>query len=150
MDPIKKPSDEGTAPFNMALFTLEKIHNLLKMIAMVSAGLEQETNQLLGQGKAQHIKCKLVKQLYIQCVPLLDPIKNKQWKVDMLKRIREIKPLLGKRIDRFGKFTGSFESFSSNIEDELDDVVIEIQERLQEEKYFMPPKNDPRFSWKQD
>lgn len=142
--------DSGTAPFNMALFTLEKIHNILKLIIMVSSGYDENENPI-SSGKAQHLKYSLIRQLYVQSIPLLDPVKNKEWKKEMWEKIKNINLKWKQIIDTSrSKIVGYSELATKDNEILFDEIIIEIQERLQEEKYFMPPKDDPKYSWKQD
>lgn len=142
---------EPGAVFNMAISTLEKIHNILRNIAMVSVGftIDSEETTLMDPGKSQHIKYRLVNQLFIQSIPLIDSNKYEDWKNDMKDRIRRIVPRYGARYSDC-KQVGSFEVFVPEIEFELDDIVIEIQEQLQKEGYFMPSKHDPKYGWRQD
>lgn len=144
--------DDLSAPFNLALATLEKMHNILKLISLASSGYSHdEDGNLTGMsaGEAQHLKVKLVKQLFIQSIPLFDKNTN-EWQDKMLNRIRTIKPLFRTRYTFNGHKSipsGIIEIYSQVIDDELDDITIEIQRELQQERYFMPSKADPRFSW---
>jgi len=141
--------DRSSAPFNMALATLEKIQGILKSIVIASSGHLDEGDKVVTPGDSQLMKYRLVNQLYVQSTPLFDPEKTKEWKPEMKERIRNINLDIGKRYLN-KKVVGRFVVYSQEIEIELDDITIEIQEKLQAEGYFMPPKNDARFSWKQE
>ena len=146
-----KEEDRSSAPFNMALFTLEKIHNILKLIAYTSAGLTNEEargKDFLYPGRAQHTKYRLVRQLFIQSIPLINHKKNPKYKEYMGKRIKKIKLTVGNLINSQKQIVGITPGYSQSVDDELDNIMIEIQQKLQEEGYFMPPKSDPRFGWK--
>lgn len=142
--------DRTGAPFNMALATLEKVNNILKQIANVSVLFisDDQGSSELSPGKAQHMKYRLVKQLFIQSVPLFDTKKYEAFMHDILKDIRSIKLKYGNRYQN-NRIIGKFEVFDQSVEDELDNITMDVQAELQKEGYFMPPKSDPRFSWKQ-
>lgn len=144
--------DRSTAPFNMALKTLEKIHNILIQIALVSViPTPTDMNYNLALGKAQHAKYALVRQLYIQSIPLFDKKQTAEWKIEMNQGIRDLKKdLITASVYNNGKIIGMEERYSHEMDEILDDVTIEIEETLQDEGYFMPPKDDVRFSWKQE
>lgn len=139
------------APFNMAIATLMKIHGVTKGIVVASAfSPESEDDaRFLFPGKAQHTKYRLVKQFFVQSVPLLDQKKTTEWQEEMLNRIWEIKPKIGERVSG-KKIVGHYPIYDEQIERELDRITIEIEKKLQEEGYFMPPKSDVRYSWRQD
>jgi len=142
-----------TAPFNMALKTLEKVHNILVAIEKSSVyySNDGEVTILFKPGQAQHIKYRLVRQLFIQSIPLFDRKRDdtQDWITEMGTRIKEVQLIYGNRFYD-NKLVGKFEGFNQDIDDELDDIVIEISQQLQIEGYFMPPKDDARFSWKQN
>lgn len=141
-------SFEASAPFNFALGTLEKIHNILVKITNISALYSIESD--MSEAEAQHIKYNLVRQLFIQATPLYNKEKHKTWKSDTYKELKKIKEEL-KFVQQFnqGKLIGHRALFDPIINDKLDDITIEVQEKLQEEGYFMPSKKDPRFMFKQ-
>lgn len=127
------------APFNFALATLMRINNIIELIGRVN---------LMGEERSQFIKLDLIRQLYIQSIPLI----NKQDKKDALKKkIDELKLPEPKKIyDLNGTFVRYEVVFDNKSEAELDKLEVEIQEALQAEgAYFMPSKHDPRFAWKQ-
>lgn len=140
--------DRSSAPFNMALATLEKIQGILKSIVVISSGHLDDDDKFLTPGKSQHMKYRLVNQLFVQCIPLFDKKKTEEWKPEMLARIRNVKLKVGNKYSN-RRVVGNFAAYDEDVEQELDDIIMEIQERLQDEGYFMPPKNDARFSWKQ-
>ncbi len=127
---------ESSAPFNMALATLERINNILKNLSQIPFNVDNPFVAL-------QLKIKLTKQLYLASVPLISDvtIKNKLRKQsDSLERLYEIKwnPVKKKKMC----------SYSKEGERITENVIQNIQEALQKEKYFMPPKSDPRYSWK--
>ncbi len=145
--PTPSGDDRSTAPFNMALFTLEKIHNILKHIVNASIVVDERVTA----GQIQHMKYRLVRQLFIQSITLIDRKKegNKEWKKGMAIRIKVVQLYFGEKT-RGEQIVGNFQAYNQDTEDELDDITIDIQERLQDEGYFMPPKDDPRHSWKHE
>lgn len=140
----------SSAPFNMALFTLQKIHNILRMITTISSTyiIDEEGEKFLAPGKSQHLKYKLVKQLYIQAIPLFDKKTTGEWKKETLKKIRAVSLKVGGRYMN-KKLVARFPCYEDKIDNELDDLTIEIQEKLQDEGYFMPPKTDIRHLWRE-
>jgi len=144
-----KLQDKGTAPFNMALNTLEKVHNILKQIVLVSSGyFIERSGEDLTPGKAQHVKYRLVRQLFIQSIPLFDKETTKDWVEKMRKKLWQIKPTISNNY-KDNVVVSQFESYSEKLNDDLDDITIDIQAQLQLEGYFMPPKDDLRFTWKE-
>lgn len=145
--------DRTSAPFNMALFTLEKIHNILKKIAEVSVLIITDSDSAafsLSPGNSQHMKYRLVRQLFIASIPLLDTKKTSEWQEKTADKLFDIRRSLvygNKYLNN--KIVGRFEAFNEDVEDILDDLVVEIEQKLQKEGYFMPDKRDPRFSWKE-
>ena len=129
---------EGSAPFNMALATLERVNNILREITEISVG------EYGGNIQCFYAKLKLVKQLFLASIPLID---NKEEKDKLQKEIFKLNQMFGVKYDARSQKRRL--TCYKEIDTELDYVIIKIQEVLQKEKYFMPPKNDPRFSWKQ-
>ncbi len=135
-DSYKKPDDIG-APFNMAVASLMRIHDILKLITKYSMS---SFNTSLPPGPIQHMKYRLVRQLYVQSVPLMKKESKKPIKdtLNSIKLSREVTP--SKNVT---------ELYDHKVEMELDDCICEIEEALQVQGYFMPPKSDPRHSWKE-
>lgn len=142
--------DQQGAVFNMAIAQLQMLNGILKNIAMLgSVYFESGSEEELSPGKAQHIKYRWVRQLFIQSTPLLDIKTDAEWKKTTYEKVKNVKLTFLKKC-RNNEVVGYVESYNSEIENLLDDIVMEIQERLQCHKYFMPPKNDVRFAWSQD
>jgi len=140
------------AVFNMALSRLELLHGIAKQIVTISTfHLEDfENPSPLTEGQAQHLKARLVRQLFIQSVPLLDPVKDKDWKKEMNESTETILAKLKFiKVFKEQQHIGNKEQFDIIIETLLDKFTMEIQEKLQEHKYFMPSKSDPRKGWEQ-
>jgi len=140
---ITTPNPNESAPFNMAINCLMRIADMIKALGQVSAGFAMgeihEGQNYLG------IKYMLVRQLYIQAIPLLVQPEEKEIQ-DMLNKIKLPKPI--NKSNSSGSDAKCVYPYSLDIENSLDNVVIAIQNALQKHGYFMPPKNDPRFSWK--
>ena len=116
------------APFNMALSTLESIRKHIDAIAHISNVTAD--GKILSLGEVQYAKLRMVEQLLVLVSPLLKKEQNKKIR-DALKEIKLEK------------------GFSPLVEQNLNDLVILTQVEMQIEKYFMPPKSDPRVGWKQ-
>lgn len=138
-----QPAPAESAPFNMAINCLMRIADMIKAIGQVSAGFAlgemQEGQNYLG------IKYMLVRQLYIQAIPLLVQPDEKEIS-DKINKIKLPKPI--NKSNSSGGDAKCVYPYNIEVENQLDNVVIDIQNSLQAHGYFMPPKNDPRFSWK--
>jgi len=121
------------AKFNMALDTLKRLGNILFEIKQLSFN-----DEFTDSGK-QIIKINLVKQFFLQSSPLLPKTIVGEFK----KEILNLKP----KMIRIGEkssygavnFIGSEPAFNWVLEIRLDELLIELQGKLQEQKYFMPP-----------
>lgn len=136
----KKPFEEGSAPFNMALDTLRRLGTILENIKEINADIS------IPQAKAQEVKLNFIKSFYINATPLLN-----EKVIEKFKSVLELRPVEAIVLDSVTKRNkGKRKIFDYDLEVKLDKVLVDLQQALQKEKYFMPPKNDPRFSWKQD
>lgn len=133
-DSYKKQDDIG-APFNMAVASLMRIHDILKDITKYSMS---SFNTNMPPGPIQHMKYRLVRQLYVQSVPLM---KNDD-KGPLVKELDSIQ--LKREVTPTGVVT---ELYDHEVEKKLDQLICKIEEALQVQGYFMPPKSDPRFGW---
>ena len=140
VEPKIKHKESTSAPFNMALNTLERLGKILEEIKQVSV----TPSDVLSGGDIQHIKFRLVKQFWIQSVPLM----SKGQKEEIQKKFNEIKLNFVPKV--INKHIADYvPSFSPKAEQELDEIIILVQEKLQDQKYFMPPKSDPKVAWRQ-
>lgn len=131
-----------SAPFNMAIDTLQRIANIIDKLSAVSSGIFQVEN-------INQVKFNLLTQLFIQCVPLLKEADEADIKAKLKALKAEIKP--PKIVhDDSGLIKGRMYIDNPQIEDSINDIEILIQNCLQKEGYFMPPKADPRYSWKRN
>lgn len=157
MEKFEKYSEDKQgqgAPFNLALATLEKLSNMTKSYYAVSTGfsIDNENIPAMTKGQAQHQQYRILRQIFIQSVPLFDPKKHQIWKNETKKKIFSMsnKLKVGSKVDTIrNKTTGYYEAFNPELENELDEIFLEILEKLQEKGYFMPSKSDPRYGWKQ-
>ena len=130
--------DEGSAPFNMALATLERVNDILKQISISSV-------TILDLNNRNYVKYKLLKELYQTSVPLID---NKDTKDNLRKKINKMPSDHFKK--RVNQVTKSWKLIcKTDTEDTIDELVEEIQEALQLSRYFMPSKHDPKFGWRE-
>jgi hypothetical protein len=131
VDEYDMPQEE--AKFNMALDTLQRLGEILRQVKNVSISPELE------QGLKQRTKLILLKQFFIQASPLLDS-KNKDALSKGVFKIQENKQrVIGKTS---GKFLGYQTTYNPDLEDEIDLMFIKLQDELQKQKYFMPPKDE--------
>ena len=113
------------AKFNMALATLQRLDTLLKEYSRISI-------QPIYNSETQMIKYKILRQIYLTTIPLLD-----------LDDSKEIK----KKIDaiQFKKKTENPDTFifSAEIDFKMDEILIDLQIVLQNKgKHFMPLAED--------
>lgn len=161
VEEMQRSYEPAKAVFNMGISTLEKVHDILRAIIRVSAGLGSDnTLEVLPYGTAQHVKHRLIIQLFIQSAPLLNQkkgfkaklttVKNEtmEWIDAMRDRIYNIELKWNKKEFDDGRITYS-EGYSAEIEKELNNITLDIQLKLQQEGYFMPRRDDARYAWKE-
>ncbi|MBA7491755.1 hypothetical protein ES702_02303 [subsurface metagenome] len=135
-----KKIDETGAVFNMAIKTLEGINDILSEISMCSSAVDPSIPYEI----ILYRKYKLIKQLFSRSIPLIN---DKKAKDDLKIRVKMLKFLFRNITDGRSHITKL--ACSDNADEILDDAIQSIQETLQKEKYFMPQKFDPRYSWKE-
>jgi len=123
--------EEVKAPFNMALSTLEALRKILSDIKQISVDpyLTIETKQTL--------KIYLLKRFYVDSSPLLEDNIVEKYKNILNIKPKEI-PIISKENSQL---TGKNKViFDFELEVTLDKHLINLQQELQKEKYYMPPK----------
>ncbi|MHA2019063.1 MAG: hypothetical protein ACTSXY_12415 [Promethearchaeota archaeon] len=140
---IKDIEQQSSAPFNMAVATLMRLDAILTDIKnIVREGLSK--NSRLQLVEAQRIKYNLVKQFFIQAIPLL-----RKDDIESLKKDLEGVSFNTKELSEIEKRKVAT-SYSPKLENKMNDFLMEIQLKLQASgNYFMPPKGDPKYSWKE-
>jgi|TARA_Y100000034_G_scaffold50592_1_gene62314 hypothetical protein len=126
-------SDEK-APFNMAIATLERLSDILREINKVE-------QSLLPLNKKQEHKVYLVRQFYIQSVPLLTENQREKTK-DILDLLPIKKQIILNSAGSRSKEGGMEIIYDLELEKKLNEALIKVQVCLQDEKYFMPPRRD--------
>lgn len=137
-----KNLEQNSAPFNMALDTLKRLSDIFREFTQISMDLTIPDN--LRQSK----KISLVKSFFLNAAPLLqeDKVREFQPQVFSLK-CKEVK-VVSRTEGKEDKVSGFRIMFDQELNDKVDNLILEISLALQKEKYFMPPKTDPRFGWK--
>jgi len=130
------------APFNMAVATLMRLDSILTDIKNVAMqGLSKESK--INLPEAQRIKLNLIRQFFIQAIPLL-----KEEDIETLKT--KLKGMVPKGLDNKNRREKIGNSYSSFAEEKMNDFIMEVQLKLQSSgNYFMPPKGDVRYGWKE-
>lgn len=145
------PVDHTTEhKFNLGLSTLEEIHEILKEIRKITINIKDNNTmqQIMPQGKAQHMKYRLSKQLLVRSSPLLKGENTKELNGKICKiKIGWRRGGLGGQIFKSDSNApipdGCFEIYYPSIDRDLDDFIIEIQSKLQKiGKSFMPNKGE--------
>jgi len=127
---------QSSAPFNMAISTLESIRDTLMKIRDVSC------EPLLSQEHRQLMKVQLTRQLFLLSSPLLseEVVKKYRERFDNIKLIK--KKILKTYSGNLTKTNEQKIIYSEELDIECDAFSLDIQRELQKEKYFMPPKRD--------
>ena len=122
---------EEKAPFNSALDLLERLSNLLTYITKV------KQNVFLDRSLKQGFVLELVKDYYMQSIPLLSSDARKD-----LKLVLDLKQKEAVGIDKLGRRTqGKKLVYSEELEVQMNEILINVQMNLQDVgKYFMPPR----------
>lgn len=132
----ERKEDIENAPFNLANATLENINLILRNIALVNMAEEKE-------GKAQHIKAKLIRQLFVSSCVLTE---DEEWKGYMKNKTQiALNSLIIKNVSGNGRDYKTREIFYPALEMELDNIVLEIQEIIRKGGYFIPKKNNIKW-----
>ncbi len=126
MDELEKTR----APFNMALSTLEKLQNVLVELTRFSVSGNQNE------------KYRLTLQFHIQAIPIIFKKESMKRMEELKKKLRELRPSKIIYRDGYGNTTRIEPNFVQELDFKLDDIIQEIQVLLQDEGYFMPPKED--------
>lgn len=126
-------SQETKAPFNMALSTLEALRLILLHIEKV------DMDPSLPDEIKQKMKLSLLKRFYVDSAPLL-PDK-------VVKNYKAILQLIPKELQIVDHHTSKLTKKMKLVYDPQLDIVInesllKLQQELQKEKYYMPPKKD--------
>lgn len=129
---------DSSAPFNMALATLERVNDILRDISQISdSGLDPVTSNW--------VRYKKLKDLFQASIPL---IPDKKTKEELRMEINGLIKLFGSSYNVVNRKRVA--SCKMDTEDILNYTIDKVQESLQVEKYFMPSKSDPKFGWKAD
>lgn len=135
----------GSAPFNMAIATLMRLDSILNIIKTNSA--------LYGDASKGGVAVKLndINNFYIQATPLLSKEKKESTEIKIGKEtyagLNALRLDIKDRIEKWQRlgFESQIDSKrSKGFSNELDEFLILVQEKLQEDGYFMPPSKDPR------
>ena len=130
-----------TAPFNAALNTLERITNLINLIGMYKLKAVEGD---MTQGVAMHARWEALKQLFIQACPLLKDENEVKIKTVM----DAVNKLPTKTIQNSGgAVIKQQQLYDPEIDKAIDAIEMQIENFLQAEGFFMPPKRDIGTSW---
>jgi len=135
--------DSNGAPFNMAISTLMRLSEILTDITKLSTMFDFSAETRQG------MKVNLIKQFFSQATPLLKPEAVKEFMEQVLNLKSVAKPLYIRK-GSYANLKGAQVVYSPELEIQLDTIIINLQIKLQEQGYFMPPKNDPRYSFSRE
>lgn len=142
MDDIN--TNAAAAPFNNAIDCLMKISDIITKIQRVSTEYVLYTDIpgiRLSSGQAQHIKHRLIRMLIIRAAPLM----SENARIESRKKIMTIKTEYSITYDKVGKRQTRKETYSEEIDLQMDALIFYIVTDLQDKgKYYMPPRDDPR------
>ncbi len=138
-----KPREDNTAPFNMAIARLMSLSKTLDDVRDIYSHPE------IPNEHKQQLKINLLRKFYIDASALL-----KEDVVEKHKAILDLKPktipIINSSYGTSTRVQGKKVIFDFELEKELDNYFIKIQRELSSKGIFMPPKNDPKFAWRQD
>lgn len=124
-DLIREEEEKGEAKFNFAVSSLQRIHELLRSIAL----LENKIGNTMQPNEYQISKKHLLKQLLVQSYVLMDDGDRE----DIKKKVYDINL----------KFNSSKEvTYSNKLNDEMNDCLIDIQESMQKKGSFFTQKKE--------
>lgn len=130
-------SDEEEAKFNMAIDTLKRLGKILAQIRDLTFVY------YLDDSVKQKMKIELTKQFFIQASPLLPEDYVNEKKGEIIKLKPKYIPVI--KIGNYNKPSeknGSAISFSWELDNFVDLLLIEIEMKMQEkDKYFKIPKD---------
>ena len=118
----------------MAIATLMRINEIF--FKLQDAAL-LVTNEGGNKSEALSIKITLAKQLYIQSVPLLN--EKDEARLKPLMMALKVRKIVTKGEPSKRK---TILVYDEAMDKQVDDFIIDVQNALQGEGYFMPPKND--------
>jgi len=129
---------EIEAPFNMAIATLKRLDLILIQIRQLHSQYTPDSNI------KQKAHIDLVKQFYLNAIPLFDVEKEKE-KEDGKKSMKELgKEILELNMERKSKISNGNQSvgeiYSYDKEIRLNEIMVDLQFRLK--RFFMPGKKN--------
>ncbi len=129
------------APFNMAIATLKRLDEILVEIKTASS------MTVLDPVISQSIKINLVRQFFLNAIPLLEEKDIKRFR----KTIFSLRETKRKKISNsaYGESkVGEMVSvYDYRMDLYLDNILVEVQLALQKNRFFMPSSNNPRYGW---
>lgn len=135
--------DQLTAPFNSAIDCLMRMGDILRDIC------NNDANSNLPDEIKQKNKVARVRDFYVCANALLKAEVMDKYKERVEKLQHLSKPVIRNNAGVMKRTTEKKIEFSYELDNELNEILVLIQRDMAEEGLFMPPKNDPRFSWKQ-
>ncbi len=126
---VSDETNSGTAPFNMALSSLERLNKILIDIMKFSA----VRNPVM--------KYQLALSFHNQAVPLIKKTPGREKMKELKTKLRKVKLQKVVYWNRNVQTRTEF-IFNPHIDFQIDDILEEIQFLLQEEGYFMPPSEE--------
>lgn len=127
-------SDEK-APFNMAIATLERLSDILREITKL------EQSFMLLEMK-QERKVYLVKDFYRNAVPLLTKKHREELQPKIVQLLPKEQTILITKHGLASRENGKRVVYDASLDLTLNELLVDVQVFLQEEKFFMPPRKD--------
>ncbi len=129
----EEEDDDESAVFNMAISTLKALSLNLEEIRKLNYRVD------LNLETIQTMKVGLVRQFFIRSSPLLPKLEVKKYQKEVL----ALKPYREPAYSRMGfmtdrHFLGNKLTYNEYLDNRMDEILIELQLILQQEKYFMP------------
>lgn len=138
--------------FNMGISTLMRIDSILKEIVNLDLkDIKTNEQTSFSKSRLQSVKLRLVKQLYINSVPLLSE-KKVEGEEDLWEKLSKLNLITKKnKKKRWNEKDKEYIEVSSmvydkELEQKLNDIIIQLQTQLQKKGVFMPTRDDSRLA----
>lgn len=142
----EEENQTGEGKFNIAIAYLLSINKILEDIKNISLRTFKRDGDAdyLSKGDGQNLKLKLVRNLYVQASSLFKKQSEAKKIWDKIKKVKiKLKDSKENYItNKEHKNANWISDYNSDIEDELDEIIILIEQELQISKYFMPVKDE--------
>lgn len=133
MEDNKPQTEQAPAAFNSAVAALMRLDRILVKMQDIS----EKAGRDFTRGEAQHARYRLLKDFYVQSIPL---IKDDTAKTTIKEKFYAIKLAWKDNPEFYQKVL--IPAYSTEIESKIDEVLIMLQEELQKQGMLMPERKE--------